>query len=107
MAEIWDTLSRLPLDPPVAPGLASEVVQRLETLIELVPPSAKIYRLALRRCADRGLRSGVVFDALHLLSALGRSADALLTFNENDSLRLRAHGDPAILVPPDPPGLPA
>lgn len=107
MAETWATLTRIPLDPPISPGLAREVVERLEELIELVPPSARIYRAAIRRCADRRLRSGVLFDALHLITATERKADGLLTFNENDFSRLRTHGDPDILVPPDPPGLPS
>lgn len=107
MAETWSTPTRLPPDPPVTPALAGEVVERREALIELVPPSARIYRSSIRRCTGNGLRSGILSDALHLVSARERKADALLTFNESDISRLRTLGDPEILVPPDAPGLPS
>jgi hypothetical protein len=47
-----------------------------------------VYNEALQRCTDRGFASGVVFDALHLVGAEHAGADALVTFNGADFLRL-------------------
>jgi hypothetical protein len=96
-------LTRLPLDPPISPPLAEVAVDRVLAHIAPVALTAENYRLALRRCAERGVRSGAVFDALHLVCAESRRADGLVTFNPADFERLRVEGSPPILVPPDPP----
>jgi predicted nucleic acid-binding protein len=102
-AETWSVLTRIPLDPPISPPLAEVAIDRLLTYIEPVALTAEHYRLALRRCAERGVRSGAVFDALHLICAEARRAEGLVTFNPADFERLRGAASPPILVPPDPP----
>src|SRR5687767_7889956 len=69
MAETWATLTRIPIAAPIAPSAAGEVVARLETRLRMLQPSPKVYREAIRRCSGRGVRSGVIFDALHLVAA--------------------------------------
>jgi hypothetical protein len=49
------------------------------------------------------LKSGVIFDALHLIEAERTGADAFSTFNPSDVERLAASSKPRIVVPPDPP----
>lgn len=107
MAETWATLTSLPLDPPVTAETAREIIQRLENRLNLDSPSELIYREAIRRSTSRGLRSGVLDDAIHLVSAREAAADAIVTLNPKDFERLRDTGDPDIVVPPDPPGPPA
>lgn len=102
-AETWSVLTRMPLDPPISPPLAEVAIDRLLARVEPVAPAPEHYRLALRRCAERGVRSGAVFDALHLVSAESSGAEGFVTFNAADFERLRAEGSPRILVPPDPP----
>jgi len=51
----------------------------------------------------RALKSGAVFDALHLIAAERARADALLTFNPNDFSRLAQGERPKIVVPSAPP----
>ena len=53
----------------------------------------------------RTLTSGVVFDALHLVTAEEAGAHAMLTFNHADFVRLTDVGSPPIVVPPDPPAV--
>lgn len=63
------------------------------------------YTAAMRRCSDRGRRSGAVYDTVHLAAAERWSADVLLTFNVQDFTRLSVESGPRILAPPDPPGV--
>jgi hypothetical protein len=51
------------------------------------------------------IASGVVFDALHLVTAEEVGAAATLTFNEADFVRLIDATSPPIRVPPDPPAV--
>jgi predicted nucleic acid-binding protein len=106
IAETCSTLTRLPLDPPVSAPAAGEAVERLASVLRLRAMTASIYRDALRRTVARGLRSGVIFDALHLVAAREDGAEVLVTFNARDFERLWEQGDPRIVVPPDPPALP-
>lgn len=103
VAETWSVLTRLPLQPPISPGMAKRSLDRLLERVEAVPLSGAIYHQALDRCSHRGFRSGVVFDALHLVCAEKRQADVLVTFNRGDFDRLTTEDSPKIVVPPDPP----
>jgi predicted nucleic acid-binding protein len=69
--------------------------------------TAVLYRQAMRRCAERGERSGAIFDALHLVAAEASQSDALVTLNPADFERLAAKHGPRIIVPPDPPQITA
>lgn len=71
--------------------------------MRVVTPLPESYLAATERCASRGLKSGVVFDALHLIEAERTGADVLLTFNPSDFERLATGAKPRIVVPPDPP----
>lgn len=105
-AETWSVLTRLPGTLRIAPATADLVLQRALEKLGPVEISANEYQAALRRCAERGLRSGALFDALHLISAEAHEADALVTFNASDFVRLEGQDSPEILVPPDPPAFP-
>jgi predicted nucleic acid-binding protein len=105
MTETWSVLTRLPVTPRITSLAAWGAVRRLRSLLTLVPPTERIYRTALARCSARRLVSGVVFDALHLVTAEEAGADAMLTFNHADFARLTEAGSPPIVVPPDPPAV--
>ena len=102
-AETWSVLTRLPGGMRLPPSMATLVVERLLEHFEPIEMSASIYRASIRRCSERGARSGALFDALHLTAAESCSVDGLVTFNADDFERLRSEGSPGILVPPDPP----
>ncbi len=103
VAEAWSVLTRIPVEPSISPALGWIAVQRLLEHVEAVPTSGEVYRRAIGRCAEVGLRSGTVFDALHLVSAESREVQAFVTFNPADFERLRVDGSPPVVVPPDPP----
>jgi predicted nucleic acid-binding protein len=105
-AEAWAVLTAMPLDPPVSGQIALTVLERLRRVLTFVPPRANIYRDAAARCSGLGLRSGAIYDAIHLVTAELESADLLLTYNERDFTRLSGPDSPRILVPPDPPRIP-
>jgi predicted nucleic acid-binding protein len=103
VAETWSVLTRIPLHPAISPALAEVAIGRLLDRIEPVELTGEMYGVALRRCAERSLRSGVLFDALHLACAESREAAAFVTLNPSDFERLRIDSSPPIVVPPDPP----
>ena len=80
-----------------------QIVGRVRGVFDVRPLQAADYDEALQRCSDRGFSSGVVFDALHLVAAERADADALVTFNGADFLRLIAPTSPRIVIPKDPP----
>jgi predicted nucleic acid-binding protein len=99
LAEAWATITALPLEPRVTGAQASEMVRRLRKRVTVIAMSETIYRQAIDRCVLRGLRSGAIYDALHLVAAEARRADTLLTFNVADFVRLAQGTRPEIRVP--------
>lgn len=87
-AETWSVLSRLPLAERLDPAAVSDI---LNALVEAHPPEGVLltdYQSAATRCAQAGLRSAAIFDALHLVVAERLRADAVLTLNVKDFVRL-------------------
>lgn len=103
LAELWSVLTRLPKPARASPEQALQVVRRVRSVYDVRPVDPAVYDEALQRCTDRQLSSGVLFDALHLVAAEHAGADALVTFNGSDFLRLTAPASPRIVIPPDPP----
>lgn len=105
VAETYAVLTRLPLLPRLSTEQAEEVVLRLAKILSLLPPTAAVYRSALRRAHEKRIRSGGLFDALQLITAERAGADLFLTFNVDDFSRIEAPTSPRIVAPPDPPAL--
>jgi predicted nucleic acid-binding protein len=103
LAEIWSVLTRMPAPARLSPEQAMRVVRRVQGVFQLHPMEPAVYNEALQRCTDRGFASGVVFDALHLVGAEHAGADAIVTFNGADFVRLASPNSPRIVIPPDPP----
>lgn len=105
LAELWSVLTRLPISARPSPEQALQLVRRIRGVFDVRPLGQAVYDEALQRCTDRGLSSGVIFDALHLVAAEHDVADALATFNGADFLRLALPTSPRIAIPPDPPDI--
>ena len=103
LAEVWSVLTRMPPPTRLSPEQTLRVVRRVQGVFQLQQVEPAVYNEALQRCTDRGFASGVVFDALHLVGAELAGADALVTFNGSDFLRLASPTSPRIIIPPDPP----
>jgi len=99
LAECYATLTALPLPRRVQPAEArilieTNFIEKL-TVVEL---GIVDYCEALERVAGLGLRSGVVYDALHLGCAEKAGYERLVTFNAKDFERLKPKGL-KVLVP--------
>jgi len=105
LAQTWATLTALPVEPRVAPALAERMVDRVAEHLGVLELSHEDYRGAIRRCGDHGLRSGAVYDALHLVAGERWQADVVLTFNLHDFRRLAVEQGPRLAVPLDPPAI--
>ena len=99
LAETWSTLTALPLEPRVSGEQAKAMLLRLRKRLTTIAMSEAIYRRAIDRCVARGLRSGAIYDALHLVAAEANGADVLLTFNVGDFERLATTDSPVIRAP--------
>ncbi len=97
VAETWAVLTRLPIKPVPSPSAARDSLASLRTVIHCLPLDARIYDAAVARCVDRGLRSGAVFDALHVICAERARADVLVTTDMADFERLVRSGGPRIV----------
>ena len=100
LAEMYSVLTKLPNG--LSPAEALVVVGTIGSQLSVVGPTAQTYVAAIERCSSRALKSGAVYDALHLVEAERAGAD-LLTFNPSEFLRLAEVERPKVVVPPDPP----
>jgi len=101
LAEVYSVLSKVP--GGLSPAAAGVLVSRIARQVRVIAPVPESYLAATERCASRGLKSGVIYDALHLIEAERAGADIFLTFNPSDFGRLAAGTKTRIVVPPDPP----
>jgi predicted nucleic acid-binding protein len=101
LAEVYSVLSKVP--GGLSPMAARVLVSRIGRQVRVLAPLPESYLAATERCASLGLKSGVVYDALHLVEAERAGADVFLTFNPSDFERLAVGTKPRIVVPPDPP----
>jgi predicted nucleic acid-binding protein len=100
-AETWVVLTAMPIEPRISGQVALTALQRLERIVTFTRPDKATYAAAAGRCAGLGLRSGAIYDALHLISAESEQAALFLTFNERDFTRLMGAESPRIVVPTD------
>jgi predicted nucleic acid-binding protein len=93
LAECYATLTAMPLARRIQPAEAARLIEEnfLEHL-EVVSLSAADYKAALARVATLGLRSGAVYDALHVRCAERSHCDRIVTYNTADFERLAPPG---------------
>jgi predicted nucleic acid-binding protein len=102
LAEVWSVLTKIPVTPRIDPTVARTVIMQIASVVQVVQLTEALYFEAFERCAARDLRSGAVFDALHLVAAEQMAADLILTLNVKDFLRLAKPSTPRILPPHGP-----
>ena len=95
VAELFSTLTALPISPRISPDEARRlIVENVLGHAEVVPLDASDYETVMNQMADRGLSSGIVYDALHVQAAQKADVDRLWTLNERDFNRVWPdHGD--------------
>jgi predicted nucleic acid-binding protein len=96
VAETYSVLTKLPLVERIPPPAARAYIEVLRGFMSTVAITEPMCLEALDRCTARGLGSGSVFDALHLVAAEAAGAELMLTFNERDFSRLAGTASPRI-----------
>jgi predicted nucleic acid-binding protein len=102
-AESWAVLTRLPIRPAPSAATARDSLASLRKAIRRLPLDGADYEAAIDRCVDRGLRSGAVFDALHVLCAERAGADLIVTNDVEDFERLVVAGGLRVIACDTPP----
>ena len=99
LAELYATLSALPLKPKLLPADANRIIQHsIIPLFTLLPLTNAHYLHSLQLTVESNLPSGAIYDALHFVAARLSNCDALLTFNLRHFQTL-APNDPMITQP--------
>jgi len=96
-AEAWSVLTRIPVRPLPTAAAARDSLASIEKVIRPRALDASAYRTAAQRCVDQGLRSGAIFDALHLVSAERERAEVFVTANVGDFQRLVTADSPRVV----------
>ncbi len=100
LAEIYATLTRIPMRPP----LTAEVVHRFiqdEILpnFDVIDLTTKDYRQAMQRAATLSLKGGILYDCLHWQAAKKKALHGIVTFNETDFKRIVDDASPIVINP--------
>ena len=83
LAETYSVLTRLPVDPRIAPTQAQSLIADISQYLNTVPLVSDDYVEAIARMATLNLPGGGIFDALIAQAALKANVDILLTLNPN------------------------
>lgn len=82
LAELYATLTGSPMQNRIDPlALRHMIRHNIEPYATLVPLDRADYFAAVDNVITRDLRSGVIYDALHVQAAKKVNADQLLTYN--------------------------
>lgn len=100
IAELYAVLTTLPVKPMILPGTARRLIdENLGSSAQVVALTAREYLETIRRAADRGLRGGIVYDALHARAASKSRVRRLVTCNPDHFRRAWPEGEGLIVSP--------
>lgn len=88
IAELFATITALPTRPRHSPKEARALIDGVVGFLQVIELDAATYNTAIRRMAERGLSSGAIYDALHVVAAEKVEAAELVTFNGRDFRRM-------------------
>lgn len=89
LAEVFATLTTLPLSPRLSSGQAQGLVQQsILSRARVVPLSTRDYKISIEQMTRLGLSGGAIYDALHVRAAEKVRAEKLYTFNGRDFRRM-------------------
>lgn len=82
IAELYAVLSVLPIKPRLSPLEVEKILQKnIYPKFEIIPLNAKDYQNAVRRVSDLHLSGGILYDSLHIETAIKSGAEKLITLN--------------------------
>lgn len=89
IAEIYATLTVLQLRPMITPGQTAYLIEEnVLKAADVINLDKDDYVAAVRRMTALGMKSGAIYDALHVVAAEKAHADELLTLNRRDFARM-------------------
>jgi len=89
VAETWSVLTSLPLRPAIQGSTALRLVREgLLARFEVAEADRRDYERVLEAAADREVRGGAVYDALHAAMARKARAEEILTLDLRDFRRV-------------------
>ncbi|MEX1115668.1 MAG: PIN domain-containing protein [Akkermansiaceae bacterium] len=101
LAELFATLTALPLKPRLLPTDVQLLIQRsVLSHFTLIPLGPQEYQDAMVLTVSKNLSSGAIYDALHLVGARVAGCQKLFTLNLRHFQAL-APGDPMVTPPWD------
>jgi predicted nucleic acid-binding protein len=99
VAELYATLTRLPLRPRIEADQAALFIESLRERVTLVSLESDEYLETIAEISRRRLTGGIVYDALIAACARKVRASLLYTWNPADFERLKMPHGPAITTP--------
>jgi len=81
LAEVYATLTRLPLKPPIAPEHAMLFLQEVRQRFTCVTLNETDYYATLKRLAEQHIIGGQIYDALLMECAIKAKAAVIYTWN--------------------------
>ena len=81
LAELFSSLTALPLRPRISPDQAVLFIQEVRERLSLVELSSDEYFTVIRDVAARSLTSGKIYDALLLAGATKAETEVIYTWN--------------------------
>ena len=81
LAEVYATMTALPVKPLIPPEQVLLFVEEVRKRLSLVSLEPEEYYETIRRAADRGLTSGRIYDALLMSCAARSKAEIIYTWN--------------------------
>jgi predicted nucleic acid-binding protein len=88
LAEVYSTLTRLPLRPRISADQALLFLETMRERFTLIALDDKEYFLAIEEAAAAGATGGAVYDGLIARCALKAGAETIYTWNLSDFQRL-------------------
>ena len=81
LAELYSTLTSLPLKPMIAPEQALLFLEDVRSRLTVIPLDAAEYFAVIERSAEKRLLGGRIYDALLLECAVKAKAEVIYTWN--------------------------
>ena len=81
LAELYSTLTRLPVRPPLSPEQVLLFIEDVSRHLNVIPLDETDYLSAIRETAERKQTGGLIYDALLLASARKWKAKIIYTYN--------------------------
>ncbi|MFQ5796842.1 MAG: type II toxin-antitoxin system VapC family toxin [Candidatus Bipolaricaulia bacterium] len=100
LAELYAILTRLPVQPPISPAVAWQLIrENVLAALEVVSLSEDDYRAVLEHLSQMGIVGGATYDALIAYAASKATVDQLVTLNEKDFRRVYPDLSEQIVAP--------